>query len=178
MFANLSHFELGLSIDRPSNSKNGFTTGLFFEEFVTFLESFVTIHGHLLLLGDFNFYVDKCSDTDAYKLKDILNLFALHQHVHYLIITRETDAGTAHSFWIDEITMSDHFPVHFEVLSHKPQPTVSCITFRKITNINIQDFQHDIISSSAGCEAVELMLMNWWIIIMTHFRNYVINILR
>ena len=44
----------------PPSTTNGLTTTIFFDEFSTFLEQYVTIPGSLLMVGDFNFHVDTC----------------------------------------------------------------------------------------------------------------------
>lgn len=156
-------FRIGLIYRPPPNAKNRYTTGGFLMEFTKFLESFVTVRGHLLLLGDFNFHVDNCKNGDARKFTETLDIFSLQQHVHQhthktshtldLVIAREADAGLLQTFWIDETPMSDHFPVHFEVSLPKPEMKKIQITYRKTKNIDIVSFQNDVRTSFARCEA-------------------------
>lgn len=45
---------------------NGFMVRMFLEEFSFFLEGFVLIINVLLVVGDFNFYIDEFNDCDVW----------------------------------------------------------------------------------------------------------------
>ncbi len=90
-----------LYIGPPPSKKNGLSVGMFLTEFATFLESVITAHGHLLIVGDFNLHIDDPKDTVARKFIDILDANNHVQHISKpthvsghtldLIISRATD---------------------------------------------------------------------------------------
>ena len=55
---------------------------MFFEEFSEYLSLLIASPCKLLVVGDFNFHMDVADDTDAIKLKDILETFDLSQFIN------------------------------------------------------------------------------------------------
>ena len=65
----------------PYSDAHPVTTSVSFEEFSAFLESAVFCPSHLLITGDFNIQMDVEADTDAVRLRELLESTDLKQHV-------------------------------------------------------------------------------------------------
>ena len=104
-------------IYRPPSSQ----IGAFLADFASLLEQLVPNADNLLIVGDFNFYLDDSKNTDVIKLHNLLGSFNLKQHVATpthsrahtldLIITRSAD-NLVDSIVVRDPTLSDHFAVH------------------------------------------------------------------
>jgi len=100
----------------------------FFDEFDSLLERLSTYSAPVVIVGDFNIYVDNTTDTGASKLRELLSTYGLLQHVRSathrhghtldLLITR--DDQVANVLPIDPPLLSDH---SFVVA------TVGCVPF-------------------------------------------------
>ena len=66
----------------PPSTTNGLSTTIFFDEFSSFLEKYITIPGSLLMVGDFNFQVDTCDSEYATTFLHLLDVFNLNQHIN------------------------------------------------------------------------------------------------
>ena len=129
----------------PYSDAHPVTTSVFFEEFSSFLESAVFCSSHLLITGDFNIHMDVEDDTDAVRLRGLLESTGLKQHVTVpthisghtldLVITRLSDQLGISTPWTDYL-FSDHMPVYSKLQVCKPALKRSHITFRKIGSIN------------------------------------------
>ena len=129
----------------PYSDAHPVTTSVFFEEFSSFLESAVFCSSHLLITGDFNIHMDVEDDTDAVRLRGLLESTGLKQHATVpthisghtldLVITRLSDQLGISTPWTDYL-FSDHMPVYSKLQVCKPALKRSHITFRKIGSIN------------------------------------------
>lgn len=72
---------MGVLYRPPPSTENGLTATVFFNEFPIFLERLAVASGHLLLTGDFNFYVDDRTDSLASRFLDLLDCHNLIQHI-------------------------------------------------------------------------------------------------
>ncbi|XP_078374323.1 uncharacterized protein LOC144657833 [Oculina patagonica] len=111
----------------------------------------------LVLLGDFNIHVDVPTDMDAIQFRDLLDSMGLQQHVKRpthihghtldLLITRQSD-----EIIVKEPETERYFSDHAVVLSHLrtavPAPKARHAEFRKLKEINKQQFLEDIRNSS------------------------------
>ena len=144
----------------PYSDAHPVTTSVFFQEFSAFLQSAVFCSSHLLITGDFNIHMDEEADTDAVRLREILESTGLKQHVtaptHIsghtldLIITRLSDQLDICSPWTVYL-FSDHMPVYSKLQVCKPALKRSHITFRKIRSIN-KKLLRDEISNTDLCK--------------------------
>ena len=144
----------------PYSDAHPVTTSVFFQEFSAFLESAVFCSSHLLITGDLNIHMDEEADTDAVRLREILESTGLKQHVtaptHIsghtldLIITRLSDQLDICSPWTVYL-FSDHMLVSSKLQVCKPALKRSGITFRKIRSIN-KKLLRDEISNTDLCK--------------------------
>lgn len=136
--------------------KHPVTMATFFTEFEEFLQSVVLSSRRLLICGDFNIHVDEPNSPDTKRFMDLLESFSLEQHVvtptHVhghtldLIITRTSDSlvnGTPHS----DRFLSDHCSVICNLSVAKPPLTTKKRCYRKLGNIDLDQFKKDILNS-------------------------------
>ena len=65
----------------PYSKEHPVPAGVFFQEFSAFLETSVLCPEVLLVSGDFNFHLDDFSDADARIVMELMDTFALLQHI-------------------------------------------------------------------------------------------------
>ena len=144
----------------PPSEQNGLKKNYFFDEFNSLLECLAITSSKLLITGDFNFHVNKPSETYAKKFLRMLNGFNLEQHVSEathngntldLLITRSID-----NFISDVRTMPglinpklfDHYAIRSQVKLKKPSFEQKEIIYRKLRAVDIEVLQTDIKSST------------------------------
>jgi hypothetical protein len=138
-------------IYRPHPTKsNGFTLNAFFEEFEEFIQEVSLLPGRLVILGDFNFHMNKPNKPEVVRFASMLSSCGLFQHIKKathisgntldLVITRETedivrfcDVGLYYG--------SDHKMIRAVVQQRKPPPLRTTCTvrdFRKVDPISLK----------------------------------------
>ncbi len=140
----------------PPSPKNKFTVSMFLEEFTSLLERLATAHGHLVMVGDFNFHINDPKDSDAKRFMDVLNTFGLTQHVSGpthkrghtldLVITRSSE-DVVSDIYVSAPVIADHSAIHFKLACSKPGFERKTITFRRLKSIDLKSFSQDILSS-------------------------------
>lgn len=125
----------------------------FFEEFQTYLSGAVESPNLLLITGDFNIHVNDDNNPDHIRLRDLFSMYDLVQHVHVpthksgntldLIVTRANDELLL-SNPVADYMISDHMFVCTDVNIPRPPLMESNITFRKLGNIDHDDFSADL----------------------------------
>jgi hypothetical protein len=145
-------------IYRSNSKKHGKPIPQFLSEFQDFIDSHATSSGNLLLVGDFNLHVDDSNDFYGNKFKDVLSELNLQQfvqesthsvgHTLDLVITRSSELLIDNLVVGAPMKITDHRPVTFTLPWAKPLPTKKNISYRKLKNINIDDFQKDITNST------------------------------
>ena len=143
---------LGVLYRPPS----GNSVTAFIEELTSYLDTHSLTNRKFLLIGDFNFHMDNIRNKDSAKLLDVLHSMNLQQHVQQpthikghlldLIITRSNEdiVDTIH---YHPMLISDHAPLTFHILAAKPPAVRKAISFRKIRDINLKEFEKDILES-------------------------------
>ncbi len=138
-----------LNLYRPPRSN-----ATFINDFQDVLSYLVSLPQDLIIVGDFNFHIDRPSNqTKAFY--EILSSFCLQQHVDFpthihghsldLIISSEK-SGITSVFQSDCI--SDHFTVvaELDVVRPTAKPSVS-ISYRNLNSIDSDSFKQDILKS-------------------------------
>ena len=141
----------------PPSPANGLGIPLFLEEFRTFLEQCILTPEPLMLVGDFNFHIDRQTDCDAKRFVSILDSFDLVQHVagpthrdgHTLdlVITRASEKELVSNCCVGQ-RISDHFAVHCNLAHVKPSLERKVISYRKTRSIDFDKFRQDLANSS------------------------------
>ena len=108
---------------------------------------------HFIMTGDFNVHVDDNSNSEARAFMDILDSADLCQHIHEpthkgghtldLLISRKTDHPICESRVLPG-QPSDHKAL-FAILDFtRPPPSRKRVKFRRLRDINIEQFKEDI----------------------------------
>ena len=136
----------------PSTSKT-----VFLEEFQDYLDSLTHSKGKLVVLGDFNFHYDRRDNAEANKLRELLFSMNLDQHVQApthvhghtldLVLTRSSEA-VVKNMQVHAPVMSDHAPITFSLVTHRPPPERKLISYRKLKQIDMVKFKADIQNSA------------------------------
>ena len=110
-----------------------------------------------MLVGDFNFHIDRQTDCDANRFVSILESFDLVQHVagpthrdgHTLdlVITRASEKELVSNCCVGQ-RISDHFAVHCNLALVKPSLERKVISYRKTRSIDFDKFRQDLANSS------------------------------
>ena len=131
---------------------NGIFSHDFDNEFSELLSGLQSTSSKHLILGDFNFHLNKSGDINANKFKSLLDQHNLAQHVDEpthiagntldLVITSRdlnvNDVRTDHSI------TSDHFSVLFSLTIPSPGSVRKTITYRKWKSIDVNQVREDI----------------------------------
>ena len=125
----------------------------FFGDFLSYLENLVLSTGELLLVGDFNFYVDDSEDHDAARFLSLLATFDLKQnvfgsthksgHTLDLIITCDSES-LVRNIDIKNAIISDHCAVHFKLDLEKQNYAQKTISFWSWKSVDLTAFKQDI----------------------------------
>jgi len=126
---------------------------LFLEEFASFLEQRVLTTNPFILVGDFNFHIDVCTDQNTIKFHQLLDAFNLVQHVNVpthkaghildLVITRGGE-NLIKDLTLSDPVISDHFAIHCLLSFKKPPFERKETIYRKLKAINTENFIEDI----------------------------------
>ena len=138
-----------VTIYRPESSwKKKYKMSEFFDEFTDFLADHHRRNSEVVIMGDFNFHVNKNDDTHAKKLLDILKMFDMKQHITEpthkngntldLLITPKDSVLTQHK--VDDLN-SDHNNILFQLSVEKPMKLTKKIRFRRWKNIDLTKFR-------------------------------------
>ena len=143
-----------VAIYRPPPSQvNGFTVKQFINEFTQLLEILVVSQGQLLILGDFNFHLDKLYDCCTKQFLDMLSLFNLTQHVSGpthnlgstldLVITRSNE-DLLSNINVCNPFISDHYAVVFNLRHKKVRYRRENVSYRPYKSIDEDSFIRDV----------------------------------
>jgi len=115
----------------------------------------------LLIVGDFNVHWDVSSNTTK-NLKDIFYSKALDQHINKatqkhghtldLVITR-ADCGLVKNIVIQPPDLSDHSTIIIKCNVEKPAAVKKTIKYRKLKDINIEEFRAELRDGPIGTSA-------------------------
>jgi hypothetical protein len=133
----------------------------FLADFEELLERLTTSSHNLLIVGDFNIHMESTTDRHALKLNEILQSYAMVQHVeqpthsggHLLdaVISRTTCMDIAFK-GCDYSVSSDHACVYFSLQLPKPEKEKKTFTVRKFRSIDTSQLCSDISQSTLSQE--------------------------
>ena len=123
----------------------------FVNDFLDYMERNINSTVKLLLTGDFNIHVNDPESPDANTFLDVLDSFGLQNHIsfptHHLNITLDLVITSCNDNFIESSTsgrlFSDHNTVYFNLTTFKQPNTIKEITYRKLKNINMTNFNKD-----------------------------------
>ena len=134
----------------PPSQKNRLT---FFEEWTSFVDGLVITPGKFIIMGDINFHLDDTSDCNASRFRASIKSTGLIMHVrepthrngHTLdvLLTRENDEQLVGNILVKDLGVSDHLAITFTIDVVRPGCCRKKVSFRKLHDINISDFQEE-----------------------------------
>ena len=135
----------------PTNV-NQYNLNDFFDEFTELISSHHCKDREMLIVGDFNFHMNKLNQPNARRLLEIFDIFELTQHVKKpthvagnildLVVTR-AEGDLIKSCVVDDL-LSDHNAILMEIKAHKLTAPKKVVNFRKTRNINMAQFKTDL----------------------------------
>ena len=137
----------------PPNAVNKLTFTTFKEEFSDFISEINSKYKHYVILGDFNIHIDNRISAQARDFSDILDTFDLAQYVpisthragHTLDLVISHNSGIIPRFLrCDDLNISDHKCVIFDLPQRKPPPVRRSITYRDLRQVDLDDLKKDI----------------------------------
>ena len=149
----------------------------FNEEFTTFMDKILYIGDAMLVVGDLNVWMDVVDDPDTRRLRTLMNAYGLSQLVqepthisgHTLdhIYVNEYQIELKYEVICDTLGLStDHFPLVIEIPSANLQDTTQTIKYRKLKDIDLNKFKHDLQESYNSMED------SWHLDFITNFSKY------
>ena len=137
----------------PYSRENRVTVSSFLEEFSDYLSHILPQCVSVVISGDFNIHINDITDPNTVAFKELFDNFCLIQHVqcptHYLgntldlFITSSTDSAQF-SEPIATCYISDHSFITCYISKPKPKCVKSLAKFRKIKEINHEQFNNDL----------------------------------
>ena len=123
----------------------------FVSDVLDYMERNINSTGKLLLTGDFNIHVNEPESPDVNTFLDVLDSFGLQNHIsfptHHLNNTLDLVITPCNDNFIESSTpgrlFSDHNIVYFNIITIKQPNTIKEITYRKLKNINMTNFNED-----------------------------------
>ena len=136
----------------PSN-KNMYAMSEFFDEFTELLSGYQHTRHEIVIVGDFNFHMNKSDDPRTIKFNAILEMFDLVQHVAApthkggntldLVITPK-DSSLLSNCTVSDLN-SDHNCILFDLnIQNSGGNNTKRVAFRKTRNIDKEKFKLDI----------------------------------
>ena len=130
------------------------------KEFTEFLEVLSVMPENFVLSGDINFHLET-DDQHVKTLMNTLKMFNLVQYVNFpthklghtldLVITRD-DAPNVTDISAENVHLSDHFMITFNVEAEAVKNELKTITYRNLGLVNNQQFTEDL-SDRYNCRA-------------------------
>ena len=128
---------------------------LFLQEFSSFMEKILFKGDALLVVGDFNVWVDVEDDPNANKLLTLMHAYGLNQQVqeptqrsgHTLdqVYLNEFQLQVKHTVINEDLGLTtDHLPLLLELPSCKGNNKTQTILYRKLKNVDIEGFRNDL----------------------------------
>ena len=135
----------------------------FLSEFTLFVSQVVLSCDSLIICGDFNLALNKPSNSEIIKFKDVLDEFGLmccnavplvptHKKGNTidLVICNQASSHLISDFAVDShCTLSDHFPLFFslDINQNITKSLHKQTQYRKLRSMNMNSFKHDVIHS-------------------------------
>ena len=123
------------------------------EEWTSFVDELVITPGKFIIMGYINFHLDDTSDCNASRFRASIKSTGLIMHVrepthrkgHTLdvLLTRENDEQLVGNILVKDVGVSDHLVITLTIDVVRPGCCRKKVSFRKLHDINISDFQEE-----------------------------------
>ena len=134
----------------------------FYDEITAFMDRMIFKADAIMLVGDFNVWVDIEGDKNANQLSTLMSACGLEQQVaepthrdgHTLdhVYVNEFQMTLKHQVIHDTLGLTtDHYPIQIELPSSNVNEKKQTIQYRKLKDIEMEDFRVDL---QASCDAL------------------------
>ena len=149
----------------PPSHGNQLNTNAFLNEWDKFLFDFSTTTNEVVIVGYLNLHLDNLTHHHTITMKRTLECFGLQQHVHQsthycehtldVLISRDTSTLVSNCT-VKDIGLCDddgtlingHYAVICDIQQRRMAVKSKSISYRKMNNINIEQFRNDIREST------------------------------
>ena len=134
---------------------------VFYDEFNSFMGKVFTKGDIIMLVGDFNIWVDVEDNADAIKFLNCMNSYGLTQFIHE---PTHRNGHTLDHVYLNDMQfkiqqrvinetmglVTDHFPILIEIPSAKKQQASQTVHYRKMKEVDINVYKDDLLASFQG----------------------------
>ena len=131
---------------------------LFSDELTLFMDRIMKMNTTLMIVGDFNTWVDDEDDKNAETLLDLMHSYGLMQHIsdhtqrsgHTIdhVYYNPYQFESKHQVIHEEMGFTtDHYPIIIEIPSGEVEDKTVIVHNRKLKNIDLPSFKHDLLES-------------------------------
>ena len=134
------------------------------------MEFMSTLPCSVIIVGDFNVHVDNPNDLNSRRFLSIVDIHGMTQHIRQsthakchtldLVITRDEETCITQPHVFDPCICNDHghittdhLAIRFELDISKPKPKQKQVSFRRYTDINMDDMGRDLSSITPNLDA-------------------------
>ena len=148
----------------PPSERNGLTTSKFIDEWHDFISEQSVSNAECIIVGDINIHIDNTNSCYTQKFNQSLGATGFQQHIleptHCLGHTLDVLIGRDDSALIENVSVidiglcdnngvivNDHFALTLEINKQFEEPRHKTVSYRKLRDINIDNFKRDIKNS-------------------------------
>ena len=148
----------------PPSERNGLTTSKFIDEWHDFISEQSVSNAECIIVGDINIQIDNTNSCYTQKFNQSLGATGFQQHIleptHCLGHTLDVLIGRDDSALIENVSVidiglcnnngvivNDHFALTLEINKQFEEPRHKTVSYRKLRDINIDNFKRDIKNS-------------------------------
>ena len=148
----------------PPSERNGLTTSKFIDEWHDFISEQSVSNAECIIVGDINIHIDNTKSCYTQKFNQSLGATGFQQHnlepTHCLGHTLDVLIGRDDSALIENVSVidiglcdnngvivNDHFALTLEINKQFEEPRHKTVSYRKLRDINIDNFKGDIKNS-------------------------------
>ena len=148
----------------PPSERNGLTTSKFIDEWHDFISEQSVSNSEYIIVGDINIHIDNTNSCYTQKFNQSLGATGFQQHIleptHCLGHTLDVLIGRDDSALIENVSVidiglcdnngvivNDHFALTLEINKQFEEPRHKIVSYRKLRDINIDNFKRDIKNS-------------------------------
>ena len=155
----------------PPSQVNHFTIPAFMEEFEDFLSEVTVLPGKLVIMGDFNFHMDKLHKSEVHRFRTILASFGLEQHINTAIeihghildlVITSTEENLVRFCDVGLWYGSNHNMLTCVLQQVKPPPVKVTCTMRDFQNLDPTPFKNDLTDKLASIPSARMLIPRGW----------------
>ena len=135
--------------------KQEISFNLFYDEFTLFMDKVMNKGEIVVVVGDFNVWIEEDNAIDTTKLLTLMNAYGLNQSIeepthkagHTLdhLYFNEFQIEIEHEVLAEELGLTtDHFPILMKIPTPSSKETTKMTSFRKLKDVDVVKFKQDL----------------------------------